>query len=263
MKKFVLNNEIMDEIVYKTENVVIQKIQEGKNRKRCYIIGNGHSLNIDANNMVTNHDPGMQEFEPKISKDSAVYAFYFTFECSGLEESSKEIADFVIAWAEKYQPEVHAVIAPQREDLVRLLAIGRDGKKPRKDLVNAEQIVAFTKYFFDAWFTQEDAPLENIPADEAQAILRDYLASYDHSDDNEAWFNKIRTITEERGYAVRPKDYKKNPEAYKGHVGDVSTVIRLAITGRRNSPDVWSIQQILGEEKTVARVEKYIQDLAK
>mgnify|MGYP004520900583 FL=1 len=177
--------------------------------------------------------------------------------------SEEEIADFVIAWAEKYQPEVHAVIAPQREDLVRLLAIGRDGKKPRKDLVNAEQIVAFTKYFFDAWFTQEDAPLENIPADEAQAILRDYLASYDHSDDNEAWFNKIRTITEERGYAVRPNDYKKNPEAYKGHVGDVSTVIRLAITGRRNSPDVWSIQQILGEEKTVARVEKYIQDLAK
>ena len=103
MKKFVLNNEIMDEIVYKTENVVIQKIQEGKNRKRCYIIGNGHSLNIDANNMVTNHDPGMQEFEPKISKDSAVYAFYFTFECSGLEESSKEIADFVNNLSKNYE----------------------------------------------------------------------------------------------------------------------------------------------------------------
>ena len=79
--------------------------------------------------------------------------------------------------------------------------------------MNAEQIVQFTKYFFDKWFTQEDALPENIPAEEAAAILEDYLATYDHSDDNETWFGKIRTITEERGYAVRPKDYKKNPDA--------------------------------------------------
>ncbi len=172
------------------------------------------------------------------------------------------IADFVLAWAKKHQPDVYDVIVPQRDDFVKLLAIGRDGKKPRKDLVNARQIVAFTKYFFDAWFVQEDALPENIPAEEAVAILEDYLATYDHADDNEAWFNKIRTITENRGYAVRPKDYKKNPEAYKGHVGDVSTVVRLAITGRRNSPDVWSIQQVLGAEKTVARVKAYIEALA-
>lgn len=177
--------------------------------------------------------------------------------------SEAEIADFVIAWAQKYHQDIYEVLAPQRDDLVKLLAIGRDGKKPRKDLVNAEQIVQFTKYFFDAWFTQEDPMLEQIPADEAIAILKDYLSTYNQADDNEAWFNKIRTITEERGYAVRPKDFKKNPEMYKGHVGDVSTVIRLAITGRRNSPDVWSIQQILGEEKTVARVEKYINELSK
>lgn len=95
MKKFVLKNETMDGIVYKTENVVIQQIQNGKQRKRCYIIGNGHSLNVDANNVVTWHDPGMCKFQPKISDDNTVYAFYFTFECSGLEESSKEIAKFV------------------------------------------------------------------------------------------------------------------------------------------------------------------------
>lgn len=194
------------------------------------------------------------------------------FDMVKLEDVSKEtlvriseadIADFVIAWAQKYHQDIYDVLSPQRDDLVKLLAIGRDGKKPRKDLVNAEQIVQFTKYFFDAWFTQEDPMLEQIPAEEAVAILKDYLATYDQADDNEAWFNKIRTITEDRGYAVRPKDFKKNPDLYKGHVGDVSTVIRLAITGRRNSPDVWSIQQILGEEKTVARVEKYIAELSK
>lgn len=192
------------------------------------------------------------------------------FDMVKLEDVSKEtlvrldeatIADFVIAWAEKYQPDVASVIAPQRDDFVKLLAIGRDGKKPRKDLMNAEQIVQFTKYFFDEWFTQEDALPENIPAEEAAAILEDYLATYDHTDDNETWFGKIRTITEERGYAVRPKDYKKNPDAYKGHVGDVSTVVRLAITGRRNSPDIWAIQQVLGEEKTIARVKRMIASL--
>ena len=176
--------------------------------------------------------------------------------------SEETIADFVLAWAEKYHQDIYEVIAPQRDDFVKLLAIGRDGKKPRKDLVNAEQIVGFTKYFFDAWFVQEDALPDNIPADEAVAILNDYLATYDHNDDNETWFGKIRAITEARGYAVRPKDYKKNPDAYKGHVGDVSTVMRLAITGRRNSPDVWAIQQVLGEEKTVARVKAFIAQLS-
>ena len=216
---------------------------------------------------LANPDTSLEDFPVHLDKMATSGAL---FDMVKLEDVSKEtlvrldeatIADFVIAWAEKYQPDVASVIAPQRDDFVKLLAIGRDGKKPRKDLMNAEQIVQFTKYFFDAWFTQEDALPENIPAEEAAAILEDYLATYDHTDDNETWFGKIRTITEERGYAVRPKDYKKNPDAYKGHVGDVSTVVRLAITGRRNSPDIWAIQQVLGEEKTIARVKRMIASL--
>ena len=218
---------------------------------------------------LANPDTPLEDFPVHLDKMATSGAL---FDMVKLEDVSKEtlvrldeatIADFVIAWAEKYQPDVASVIAPQRDDFVKLLAIGRDGKKPRKDLMNAEQIVQFTKYFFDKWFTQEDALPENIPAEEAAAILEDYLATYDHTDDNETWFGKIRTITEERGYAVRPKDYKKNPDAYKGHVGDVSTVVRLAITGRRNSPDIWAIQQVLGEEKTIARVQQMIAALCK
>lgn len=218
---------------------------------------------------LANPDTPLEDFPVHLDKMATSGAL---FDMVKLEDVSKEtlvrldeatIADFVIAWAEKYQPDVASVIAPQRDDFVKLLAIGRDGKKPRKDLMNAEQIVQFTKYFFDEWFTQEDALPENIPAEEAVAILEDYLATYDHTDDNETWFGKIRTITEERGYAVRPKDYKKNPDAYKGHVGDVSTVVRLAITSRRNSPDIWAIQQVLGEEKTIARVKRMIAALCK
>lgn len=218
---------------------------------------------------LANPETALEAFPVHLEKMATSGAL---FDMVKLEDVSKEtlvrmdeavIADFVIAWAQKYHQDIYDVIAPQREDFVKLLAIGRDGKKPRKDLMNAEQIVTFTKYFFDAWFKQEDALPENIPAQEAAAILNDYLETYDHSDDNETWFGKIRTITEERGYAVRPKDYKKNPDAYKGHVGDVSTVVRLAITGRRNSPDIWAIQQVLGEERTIARVKAFIAQIAK
>ena len=84
------------------------------------------------------------------------------------------------------------------------------------------------------------------------------LNTYEHSDDQSQWFEKIRIIASENGYAAKPKDYKKNPDMYKGHVGDVSTVIRIAIVGRASSPDVWELQQIMGEEKVRRRIEKAI-----
>ena len=91
-------------------------------------------------------------------------------------------------------------------------------------------------------------------AADAEDILRAYLDSYDHSDDNGQWFDKIREIAVSMGYAAKPKDFKKHPEDYKGHVGHVSTVIRIALMGRAQSPDVWAIQQIMGEEMVRARI---------
>ncbi|MBO4292388.1 MAG: glutamate--tRNA ligase, partial [Lachnospiraceae bacterium] len=88
-------------------------------------------------------------------------------------------------------------------------------------------------------------------------ILAAYLETYDHSDDQSTWFDKIREISDRFGYARKPKDFKKNPDNYKGHVGDVSTVIRLAVTGRSQSPDIWEIQQILGEERTKNRIREF------
>lgn len=189
------------------------------------------------------------------------------FDMVKLEDVSKEtlvhidakaIAKYVLEWARIYRPEAYAVLCVQEDALVKVLDIGRDGKKPRKDLMNVEQILEFIRYFFDAWFTVEDALPDNIPSSEAVILLQDYLQSFDFEDDNEAWFNKVREIASEHGYAIKMKDYKKHPENYKGSVGDVSAVIRLAITGRRNSPDLWTIQQLLGKDKTIARVKNYI-----
>lgn len=113
---------------------------------------------------LANPDTPLEDFPVHLDKMATSGAL---FDMVKLEDVSKEtlvrldeatIADFVIAWAEKYQPDVASVIAPQRDDFVKLLAIGRDGKKPRKDLMNAEQIVQFTKYFFDEWFSPGGRP---------------------------------------------------------------------------------------------------------
>ncbi len=171
-----------------------------------------------------------------------------------------ELADFLTGWADEFRPELKPVLA-DREYLEKILDIGRHGDRPRKDHICADQMFTFIKYFFDEYFEkQQPEPYPaNVPAEDIPAILKGYMATYDHTDTQEAWFEKIRALSTELGYALKPKDYKKNPDKFRGHVGDVSTVIRTALTGRNQSPDIWEIQQILGEEKTRARILKAAQ----
>ena len=161
-------------------------------------------------------------------------------------------------WVREYKPKALKYFEGNEEYIAKILDLGRTGNKPRKDLVYAKQIFDFISYFFDDYFVITDQIPEQISDADATEILKRYLESYDQSDDQSQWFDKIRTIAEDMGYAAKPKDYKKHPEEYKGHVGHVSTVIRLAVAGRSQSPDIWEIQQILGEEKTRQRVEMLI-----
>jgi len=174
-----------------------------------------------------------------------------------LKIDASGLAEFLISWAEEFKPEAAPVLKEDRTRLMAILDLGRAGKKPRKDLIYAAQIFEFISYFFDDYFRIEDELPEEVDPETAKNILSRYLDTYDHSDDQAAWFDKIRSSAEELGYAARPKDYKKEPDKYKGHVGHVSTVIRLAVVGRTQSPDVWAIQQILGEEKTRERIRKF------
>ena len=167
-----------------------------------------------------------------------------------------EIVEFLKAWAQEFKPEI-MYIFDDEEYLEKIIDLGRNDKKPRKDLIYAEQIVDFISYFFDDMFVIEDDIPTEVSDDDAKEILKKYMESYDHSDDQSQWFDKIRNIAVELGYAAKPKDYKKNPDDYKGHVGHVSTVIRIALMGRAQSPDVWCIQQIMGEEMTRRRITSY------
>ena len=169
---------------------------------------------------------------------------------------AEEIVEFLKGWAEEFRPEI-MYIFDDEEYLKKIIDLGRHDKKPRKDLVYAEQIVEFISYFFDDMFAREDEIPAEVSAEDAREILKKYMESYDHADDQSQWFDKIRNIAVELGYAAKPKDYKKNPDDYKGHVGNVSTVIRIALMGRAQSPDVWCIQQIMGEDMTRRRITSY------
>lgn len=171
-------------------------------------------------------------------------------------KSAAEIYDFMLSWAKEYDEKKAKLLEDNKDLLLKVFDIDRGGEKPRKDLVFAKQIFEFVKYFFDDYFEYEsDWPAE-VSAEDKKAILEKYLESYDPADDNSAWFAKVKEITTALGYAEKPKDYKKNPENFKGHVGHVSTVIRIAITGRANSPDLWTIQQIMGKDMVERRIRK-------
>ncbi len=178
-----------------------------------------------------------------------------------LNISAHDLALWLKSWSDEFAPK-YSYIFTDMNYLEKILDIGRRDKKPRKDFENARQIVEFINYFWNISFTIEDEyPEEVVKSGDTKEILEQYLHTYAHSDDSGAWFDKIRQISTNLGYAARPKDYKKNPSEYKGHVGHVSTVIRIAIVGRSTSPDIWAIQQIMGDSMVRGRLEKAINNL--
>ena len=212
---------------------------------------------------MANPDADIDEFDFTTENMSSAGAL---FDLNKLNDISKdvllkipadELADFILGWAKEFKPQI-APLLEDRDYLTRILDLGRDEAKPRKDLIYASQIWDFISYFYDDYFVIQERVPEQVSDEDAKEILSRYLDTYDHSDDQSAWFEKIRTITADLGYAVKPKDYKKHPEEYKGSVAHVSTVIRIAVMGRSQSPDVWSIQQILGEDKVRSRISQLL-----
>lgn len=213
---------------------------------------------------MANPDSSYEEFEFTLEKMSTSGAMFDLEKLNNVSKDvllkipAEDIYEFLLEWSGKYKTEITGLLEKNKTSVIRLLSIGREGNKPRKDLVYCEQIFDFISYFFDEYFRIADRIPENIDEQDAKKLLGEYLKTYDPKDDQNQWFEKIRKIAEANGYAPRPKDYKKNPDLYKGHVGDVSTTIRIALIGRANSPDIWEIQQIMGEDKVRARIENMI-----
>ncbi len=168
--------------------------------------------------------------------------------------NSQEVYDYVTDWAKEFDKEFYEILTQNPEYSKNVFAIDRDVPKPRKDIAKWNEIKAYFSYMFNSLYVPCFLLPENIQKADAFAFLEEYKAVYDETDDKQAWFEKIKAIAPKLNFAAETKEYKTNPENYKGSAGDLSTVLRLAITGRRNTPDLCSIMQVLGKEEVIKRI---------
>lgn len=163
-------------------------------------------------------------------------------------------------WAQEFDPDFGAKLTADPDYAKRILAIGRGGKKPRKDLAVWKDAKPYMGFFYDDYLQN---PCFDAKFDKAVVVdvLNRFLGGYDPADDAGVWFEKIKQITTDIGFTTDMKAYKANPDAFPGTVTDVSTFIRLAVTGQTNSPDLYTVMQILGQERTTQRIRNAISSL--
>jgi len=174
--------------------------------------------------------------------------------------TAKEVYTLLTEWALEFDPDFGAKLAADPEFATKILAIGRGGKKPRKDLAVWKDAKDYMGFFYDEYLAdpQFDEKFEKATVIEA---LNRFLEKFDIADDSNTWFEKVKAITTEMGFTTDMKAYKADPTAFPGTVADISTFIRQAVTGKTNSPDLYTVMQILGKDRTVARIQNTIAKL--
>ncbi len=175
--------------------------------------------------------------------------------------SADTVYSYIAEWAQKFDEEFFKVFTANPEKSKAMVNIDRESNKPRKDIAKWSEVKEYFSYMFDEYYEASFELPENIAKEDAKAILENYLKVYSAEDDKDIWFSKIKDLCEPLGFTPNVKEFKKNPELFKGHVGDVSTVIRLAVTSRKNTPDLCSIMSLLGQDKVNERINKVINQL--
>ena len=214
----------------------------------------------------TNKDAPQSAFPFNLKKMSASGAL---FDLNKLNDVSKNVISLMtaeevyeksLAWAKAFDEELYNLLSADEAFAKGILSIDRGTAKPRKDIAKWDEIKDYISYFYNEIYTPDYTLPENVSKEDAAAVLEAYLNIFDAEDDKDTWFNKIKELCEPLGFTPNVKEYKKNPEAFKGHVGDVSTVIRIAITSRRNTPDLHSIIALLGNDEIKARLTKALNE---
>ncbi len=175
--------------------------------------------------------------------------------------NSNQVYDKVTAWANEFDTDFYSVLTKNSDYTKSVFAIDRDVPKPRKDIAKWSEVKEYFSYMFEEYFTPLFELPENINKADAKAFLENYINVYSEQDDRQAWFDKIKAIAPSLGFASETKEYKANPDNFKGHAGDLSTVLRIAITGRRNTPDLCSIMQVLGKDECEKRINNTIKSI--
>ena len=229
---------------------------------------NEYLLNIANSNFENwrraNKDKSIDEFELQLNKMSVSGALFDMVKLLDVGKTviskftAEEVYENAFNWAKTYDKELEEMLQ-DKEYALKIFGIERGNKKPRKDIAKWSDVKENIEYMYDEKFfaKEQEYPYQVInEKQDVDKILDLYMEKYyDENDDKQQWFDKIKELAGELGYAKEVKEYKANPDAYKAHVGDVSTVLRVALTGRTNTPDMYEIMQVLGKESIEKRFE--------
>ncbi len=231
-------------------------------------------LNIANSNFENwrraNPDKSMEEFELQLNKMSVSGALFDMIKLLDVGKTviarmtAEKVYEEAYNWAKKHDEELSKMLE-DKEYALKVFGIERGNKKPRKDISKWSEVKENIEYMYDDKFYEksQEYPYQVInDKQEIKKILTLYLEKYyDESNDKQAWFDSIKELAEEMGYAKEVKEFKANPNQYKAHVGDVSTALRVALTRRTNTPDMYEIMQILGKDRIAKRFEKAIEEM--
>lgn len=167
---------------------------------------------------------------------------------------AKKVFELSYAWAKEYQPQLAELFAQDEAKATAILNIDREGKKPRKDIAKWSDVLDYVSYMYDETFVPNYELNGNATSALAIKVIEEYIKVVNLDDDKDAWFGRMKDICPLVGYTPNVKEYKAEPEKFEGHVGDVSTIIRVALTGRTNTPDLFVITALLGEDTVKARL---------
>lgn len=167
---------------------------------------------------------------------------------------AKKVFELAYAWAKEYQPQLAELFAQDEAKATAILNIDREGKKPRKDIAKWSDVLDYVSYMYDETFVPNYELNGNATSALAVKVIEEYIKVVNLDDDKDAWFDRMKDICPLVGCTPNVKEYKAEPEKFEGHVGDVSTIIRVALTGRTNTPDLFAITALLGEDTVKARL---------
>ena len=216
-----------------------------------------------------NPDKDIEEFELQLNKMNVSGALFDMVKLLDVGKTviskftAEKVYEEALKWAKRHDEELEKLLE-NREYSLKVFGIERGNKKPRKDIAKWSDVKENIEYMYDELFysKKQDYPYQVINnKDEINKILTLYIEKYyDDEDDKQTWFDKIKELSGELGYAKEVKEFKANPGKFKAHVGDVSTVLRVALTSRTNTPDMYEIMKILGKERIVERFKKAMED---
>ncbi len=242
---------------YKAEGFPVEAVYE-------YIMTLLNSNYEDWRRANPTADSGEFKFSPKKLNPAGNLFDYAKLTDVSKNEISKMSAEkayaLLVEWAKEFDTDFAQKLTQDPAYATAILAIGRGGKKPRKDLATWKDAKPYMDFFFDEYLQKPEFD-EKFPKATIATVLEKFMAAYDPADDSSVWFDKVKAITEEIGFTSDMKAYKADPAAFPGTVADVSTFIRQAITGKTNSPDLYTCMQILGKDRSIARIQTVLETL--